>query len=106
MCKSKITAALIHSNDNVATVFCNAKANSTVEVNKFDGEKIYVKILDDVPFGHKFSVKDIKAGEEIIKYGEEIGVASKDIKKGEYVHVHNLDSMRARGDLENKEVNI
>lgn len=106
MCEKKITAVLIRSNDNVATVFCNAEANSTVEVNKPDGEKIYIKILDDVPFGHKFSVKDIEAGEGIIKYGEKIGIASKSIKKGDYVHIHNLDSMRARGDLEDKEANI
>ena len=32
------------------------------------------------------------------KKGKEIGIATKDIKKGEYVHVHNLDSMRGRGD--------
>ena len=27
-------------------------------------------------------------------------MASADIKKGEYVHVHNLESMRGRGDWE------
>ena len=40
-----------------------------------------------------------KKGEPIIKYGEEIGVATADIDTGAYVHVHNLDSQRARGDL-------
>ena len=54
--------------------------------------------------GHKIAVKEIKTGEQITKYGEEIGVATHDIKKGEYVHVHNLDSMRGRGDLAGKEV--
>ena len=42
--------------------------------------------------------------EQIIKYGEEIGVATHEIKRGEYVHVHNLDSMRGRGDLEKETV--
>ena len=51
-----------------------------------------------MPYGHKIAVKDIKKGELIMKYGEEIGIATKDIVKGEYVHVHNLDSMRGRGD--------
>ena len=55
---------------------------------------------DDIPFGHKFALRDIAQGELIIKYGEEIGVASRDIAQGTYVHVHNLDSMRGRGDLE------
>ena len=43
-------------------------------------------------------MRDIKKGELLNKYGEEIGIATKDIKKGEYVHVHNLDSMRGPGD--------
>ena len=49
-------------------------------------------------YGHKIAVKDIKKDEIITKYGEEIGIATADIKVGEYVHVHNLDSMRGRGD--------
>jgi altronate dehydratase small subunit len=42
---------------------------------------------------------DMGAGTEIVKFGEVIGKTSAAVKKGEYVHVHNLDSMRARGDL-------
>ena len=41
---------------------------------------------------------DINKGEHIIKYGESIGGATSNIKKGDYVHVHNLESLRARGD--------
>ena len=37
---------------------------------------------------------------QITKYGEEIGQATANIKAGEYVHVHNLESIRARGDWE------
>ncbi|MCH5315580.1 MAG: altronate dehydratase [Eubacterium sp.] len=39
---------------------------------------------------HKYARRDIKNGEEIIKYGYPIGVATADIKKGEHVHSHNL----------------
>ena len=42
--------------------------------------------------GHKLAIKDIKAGEEIIKYGEVIGRATIDIKTGEWVHSHNMKS--------------
>ncbi|MEL7569849.1 MAG: UxaA family hydrolase, partial [Eubacteriaceae bacterium] len=55
---------------------------------------------NDIPYGHKVAVIAINKGELINKYGEEIGIASKDITPGEHVHVHNLDSMRGRGDLE------
>lgn len=50
------------------------------------------------PMATKLLCGTSKKGELINKYGEEIGIATKDIKKGEYVHVHNLDSMRGRGD--------
>ncbi len=40
--------------------------------------------------GHKYALKDIKAGENIIKYGMPIGHAVCDIKKSEHVHSHNM----------------
>ena len=40
--------------------------------------------------GHKYAVRDIQKGEQIIKYGFSIGVACEDIKEGELVHSHNL----------------
>ena len=40
--------------------------------------------------GHKTALTDIKEGENIIKYGFPIGRATRDIKKGELVHTHNL----------------
>ena len=42
-------------------------------------------------------------GEHIIKYGEVIGGASADIRKGEYVHIHNLEALRGRGDRKEDE---
>lgn len=40
--------------------------------------------------GHKYALTDIKNGENIIKYGNPIGHATEDIKKGEHVHSHNM----------------
>ena len=40
--------------------------------------------------GHKFALKDIDKGADIIKYGYPIGVATENIKKGEHVHSHNM----------------
>lgn len=50
--------------------------NDNVEVNLADGQK--------------YALRDIAAGENIIKYGNPIGHATKDIQKGEWVHSHNL----------------
>ena len=45
-----------------------------------------------MPAGHKIALADIKKGEKVIKYGYPIGVATQDIKKGDFVHTHNLAS--------------
>lgn len=46
-----------------------------------------VEIRDD---GHKYALRDIAEGENIIKYGMPIGHATRAIAKGEHVHVHNV----------------
>lgn len=92
-------ALKVNDLDNVATIFANGITDGTVvEVRDKKGNAETVKVIGDVPYGHKIAVKDIKKDEIITKYGEEIGIATADIKVGEYVHVHNLDSMRGRGD--------
>jgi len=48
----------------------------------------------DVPIGHKVALVDIKTGDTIWKYGQDVGVAKTDIKKGEHVHVHNIKTKR------------
>ena len=53
-------------------------------INKLDNVEV------DVTSGHKYAVKDIKKGENIIKYGMPIGHATEDIKKGDHVHTHNV----------------
>ena len=53
-------------------------------INKLDNVDIN---LED---GHKYALRDIKEGENIIKYGNPIGHAICDIKKGEHVHTHNV----------------
>lgn len=95
----KNLALKVSDKDNVATIFSVVTANSEVEVRDKKGHKEIITAFDDIPYGHKIAVVDIAVGEEIFKYGEEIGAATKPIKKGDYVHVHNLDSMRGRGDL-------
>ena len=92
-------ALKVNDLDNVATIFANGITDGTIiEVRDKKGNSENVKVIGDVPYGHKIAVKDIKKDEIITKYGEEIGIATADIKVGEYVHVHNLDSMRGRGD--------
>lgn len=99
--KSNMRKLALHVDplDNVATVFFNdCKDGTEVEVSNKDGSIEKIKCIGDVPFGHKIAYTEIKKGEKIMKYGECIGGALRDIKKGEYVHVHNLEALRGRGD--------
>lgn len=90
-------AIIVDSLDNVATTITNLEAGSTVTF-KF-GPKKKVKLKQSIPFGHKFALKKIKKGEKIIKYAEMIGRATQSIEEGEHVHIHNVESMRGRGDI-------
>lgn len=86
--------------DNVATIFANGIVSGTqVEVRDKKGNSEIITVHGDVPYGHKIALVDIAPGEHIMKYGECIGAASHPISKGDYVHVHNLDALRGRGDL-------
>ncbi len=80
-------AIVMDERDNVATAIVSLKKGEKVRTTA--GE---IVLLEDIPQGHKFALREIRAGEPVIKYGEIIGIATEDIKVGEYVHVHNVKS--------------
>lgn len=90
-------AVLIKAADNVATSLENIDPGTGVTLS-VDGERVMVMVVELIPFGHKFAVREIAVGEMVIKYGEPIGVANQVIKAGEHVHIHNIESRRGRGD--------
>ena len=57
-------------------------------------KSIKVPSLNEVPFGHKIALQDLKEGDTILKYGHDIGKVVKAIKKGEHVHVHNVKTKK------------
>lgn len=65
------------------------------------GSQVFgVTLMQDIPKGHKFATQSIKCGEPVIKYASHIGMAAKNIEAGEWVHVHNLEGERGRGDTD------
>ena len=44
--------------------------------------------------GHKVTIKALKSGDTVWKYGFDIGKAIADIKVGEHLHVHNVKTKR------------
>src|SRR5919106_3442071 len=55
-----------------------------------------VRVSVTIPAGHKLAVRDIAKGAPVRRYNQIIGFATRDIKAGEHVHVHNL----AMGDFQ------
>ena len=49
-----------------------------------------VRAVEAIPRGSKLALGPIACGEAVVRYGEEIGRATRDIAAGEYVHTHNL----------------
>ena len=93
----KQRAIVMSGGDNVATALENLEANRVVEVKKGAELKTYI-LKEDIPFGHKFATETILIGTKVIKYGQVIGAATQDIHEGAHAHVHNVESLRGRGD--------
>ena len=89
-----MTILKIHENDNVAVAIDTIPAGEQVEAG---GEKLTA--LQEIPAGHKIALCNIGEGESVIKYGCPIGNAKEDIKKGDWVHTHNVKT--GLGDLLN-----
>ena len=86
-------AILLHVKDGVATALEDLKEGESVGV-ALDDIAADVALRQDIPFGHKYALRDIAKGEEVLKYGLPIGKALEGIRAGEWVHVHNCRSER------------
>jgi altronate dehydratase len=82
-------AKKIHDDDNVAIALADVAAGEQVK-SASKGEELIYTCNQDVPFGHKIALMEIRSGENIVKYGHPIGSATQDIKLGDWVHVHNV----------------
>ena len=80
----------INPHDNVVVALTDLHIGDIVE---------NIKVLDEVPCGHKVAIKDIKIGENVVKYGYPIGHATENIASGHHVHTHNI-ATNLSGELE------
>ena len=85
---------LHHDGDNVAVAMDDLEPGTLHGLSVKEGTA-YTEVLNHaIPLGHKFALRDHAEGEAIIKYGIKVGIASKPIKTGDYVHTHNMRSYR------------
>ncbi|NDW10241.1 UxaA family hydrolase [Dysgonomonas sp. 520] len=76
---------IINPNDNVAVAIDTLNEGDVLNVNGTD-----ITIKNNIETGHKFAIRPIKEGEDVIKYGYPIGHALADIAVGEHAHTHNI----------------
>lgn len=83
----------INKTDNIVVALKELKAGTNLNDIEI------IKLLEDIKSGHKIAATDIKKGENIIKYGYPIGHAVSHIKKGQWIHTHNIKT-NLKGTLE------
>jgi len=81
---------VIHPRDNVGVALRTLAAGEEAIAKGIQG----FPALEEIPASHKIALRDISAGEEIIKYGQTVALSTRHIKKGEWVHTHNVESKR------------
>lgn len=86
----------MNEKDNVAVALADLAAGEVVMVKGGEGFK-EVRAGENIPRGHKIALTSIEKGEPVIKYGEVIGLASRSIREGSHVHVHNVAGQRGKG---------
>lgn len=89
-------AILLHEpDDDVGVAVRDLKKGESVGAVTLEGKFVTdIKLIDDVPLGHKVAMKDIAKNKEVIEYGRAIGAASQAAKRGAHVHTHNLKTLR------------
>lgn len=86
---------IIHPTDNVATALEDLDIGSRLTI-LLEQEKTQLIVKEPIPRGHKISIKPIQTGMPVIKYGEQIGIAQRQIESGAHVHIHNVSGTRAQ----------
>jgi (2R)-sulfolactate sulfo-lyase subunit alpha len=87
---------LVHAPDDVVGVAVQDIEPGAAVPGKIqsNGNEFTLDVVDPVPLGHKVALRPLASGEQVIKYGIAIGRATRDIRAGEHVHVHNVKGER------------
>jgi altronate dehydratase small subunit len=89
--RNQVNSILINKMDDVATAIVELIQGDSGQYIVQDAV-LEIAIMENIPRYHKFAVRDIRKNELVRKYGEVIGQAVCDIRKGSHVHVHNIVS--------------
>ena len=84
------------ANDSVAVVVTEGvKAGMELAGWIMDEDRMTrVTAKQDIPIGHKVALRDMAAGDTVIKYGIDMGKVVNPNRAGEHAHVHNIKTKR------------
>lgn len=88
----RANALMISPNDDVVVAITALKAGDEVSYMREEEPETLLTVTDIPPY-HKIAVRDLPCGSVVKKYNQIIGAATKEIRKGEHIHVHNMDSL-------------
>ena len=93
----KYNFLILDTRDNVGVALAPLSTGESITV-AHEPALLPIVLQEDIPMGHKFSLAPIRCGDVIKKYGAIIGRSIVDIDIGRHVHLHNIESLRGRGD--------
>ena len=87
---------LLHEvNDDVGVAVMDLTAGEEIGVVTLEGKAVkQIKLVSNIPLGHKVAMRDLLLDQQLIEYGRPIGATVAPIAAGEHVHVHNIKSLR------------
>lgn len=86
-------AVRLHTDDTVAVVVESIPKGAEVTING-PGVPLSLTASEDIPCYHKLSLGSMQPGQTLMRNGIVIGRATRAIKVGDWVHTHNLVSLR------------
>lgn len=79
----------IHPDDCVAVALKPLAKGTSVTLDDTTANTTVI-LTEDIPQGHKFALRDLSAGDKVIKYGNPIGITKEAVSTGSWVHTHNI----------------
>lgn len=88
--------ALMHDpHDDVAVTIRDVLSGEVILIKAMNAQDVIsITACENIPLGHKISVRDIKREDHVMKYGHAIGIATEFIPVGAHVHIQNIRSLR------------
>ena len=88
MSEKKVRYARVAPEDNVALAMTDLASGEEIRIGG-----LCFPLAEPIPYRHKFAVLPMEPGTPVLKKGQQIGVATAEIRPGEHVHVHNMKGL-------------